>query len=57
MENRQNWESRLDSEVGAQIKTLNTQAQIVQLKFLIGKTQAQIAQKKSVKRKRKLRIN
>jgi len=43
--------------VGAQIKNFNAQAQIAQPKFLISKTQAQIAQVKikSVKRKRKLR--
>jgi len=43
--------------VGAQIKTFNAQAQIAKSKFLIGKTQAQIAQVKikSEKRKRKLR--
>jgi len=35
------------AEVGAQIKNFNTQAQIVQPKFLIGKTQAQIAQVKN----------
>jgi len=34
----------LDPEVGAQIKNCNAQAQIAQRKFLIGKTQAQIAQ-------------
>jgi len=31
--------------VGAQIKKFNAQAQIAQPKFLIGKTQAQIAQR------------
>jgi len=34
------------AEVGAQIKNFNAQAQIAQPKFLIHKTQAQIAQKK-----------
>jgi len=32
------------TEVGAQIKNFNAQAQIAQPKFLIDKTQAQIAQ-------------
>jgi len=44
--------------VGAQIKNFSAQAQIAQPKFLIGKTQAQIAQlffQKLIKRKRKLR--
>jgi len=43
--------------VGAQIKNFNAQAQIVQPKFLIVKTQVQIMQVKikSEKRKRKLR--
>jgi len=43
--------------VGAQIKKFNTQAQIAQPKFLIGKPQPQIAQEKikSEKRKHKLR--
>jgi len=36
--------ARQSSEVGAQIKNFNAQAQIAQPKILIGKTQAQIAQ-------------
>jgi len=35
------------AEVGAQIKNFNAQAQIAQPKFLISKTQAQIAQVKN----------
>jgi len=35
------------TEVGAQIKSFNAQTQIAQPKFLIDKTQAQIAQVKN----------
>jgi len=43
-------------EVGAQIKNFNAQAQIAQLKLLIGKTQAQIAQVKIKSEKRKCKL-
>jgi len=39
--------TRVQAEVGAQMKKFNAQAQIAQPKFLIGKTQEQIVQVKN----------